>query len=74
MDILAVMVRQFNTDADILKDVPLKPSNFSDGVEGHTFLIIKTRPYPNITLINKQDMRVHLVEIAVSFDAFVLVS
>ena len=68
VDILSDKVRHFNADADILKDVPLKPSHFCDGVEGHTFLTMHYRP--DITVINREEMTVHLVEIACPFDAF----
>ena len=68
VDILSDKVRHFNADAEVLKDVPLKPSHFSDGVEGHTFLTRSTRP--DITVIDKTNMTVHIVEVAVPFDAF----
>ena len=68
VDILKDKVQHFNTDASILKDIPLKPSHFSDGVEGHTFLTRNTRP--DITVIDRESMCVQIVEIAVPFDAF----
>ena len=69
VDIISDKLKHFNSDTEVLKDVPLKPSHFSGEVGGHSFLTRYNRP--DITLIDKEGMCVNLVEIAVPFDAFV---